>query len=242
MITKGEALGHINSIQCDITAPLEMKAMDIELRNLSILVGHNGSGKSLILKLNWAFGTIASIFVLNPEAMTFIDQQNTAQFILNHTFESQNFHGTIGATFEKAQIKITLDNGTVTDLEFTAESNVTEATPPMFMSTTLRTFAQIDQYLKVEALVKTQEGMLELYRLYDIAFMERLKGRLSGGLKVSEDVKKSLKDKFELRIDLDTVSIEDKSVVYTDSTGKSGHLSHLSNGEQSLINMCLANS
>lgn len=109
------------------------------------------------------------------------------------------------------------------------------------MEETLRTFSQIDQYLKVESMVKTVEGMLELYKLYDVAFMTRMKQKLEGGLKVSEEIKDTLKNNFELNVDLETIAIENNSVVYTDSKGKTSSLAMLSNGEQSLINMVLAN-
>lgn len=240
METKGEDLGHIKNVQCDITSPMTAK-WDIALRELNILTGLNGSGKSLILKLNWVFGTIASTLVLNKEAMLTSEIEQMAQFVLDKTFDSQDFHGTIGATFEKASIKIVLDKGQVTSLEYVTDCLIDKASPPVFMSTTLRTFSQIDQYLKVEAMVKTMEGMLELYKLYDVAFIARMKQRLEGGLKVSEEVKDTLKNNFDLKIDLETIGIENNSVVYTDSKGKISNLAMLSNGEQSLINMVLAN-
>lgn len=235
-----ENLGHIKNIQCDITAPLAAK-WDIALKELNLLIGLNGSGKSLILKLNWAIGTIVSTLILNKKAMLTSEMEQMVQFVLDKTFESQNFHGTIGATFEKASCKIVLDNGSVVSFEYTPQCTIDNASPPIFMSTTLRTYTQIDQYLRVEAIVKTQKDMLELYRLYDFVFIERLKQRLEGGLKISEEVKDSLKNKFGVEADLQMIRIENNIVVFIDSKGKTKSLATLSNGEQSLINMLVIN-
>lgn len=239
--TKGENLGNINSVQVHLTAPLAVN-YDVELRQLNLLVGMNGSGKSLILKLNWAFGTIMAGLVLSKEARTLPEIQDIAQYILDKTFEDQNFTGTLGAKFDKAHFTVTVDAGQITNLEYEVDSAIDDASAPVFMSTTLRTFAQMNQYLKTESLVKAPEDMLEMYRLYDVAFMERFKMKCDGGLKVSEEVKKTLKENFEIKVDVETISIENKSVVYTDSLGKTSSLAMLSNGEQSLINMVICNS
>jgi len=231
---KNEVLGHLQNLKMDIDKPIQMK-FEIEYKNLNLLTGLNGSGKSLIMKLGWSFETILSILITNPPSAN-----EAAQYILDKTFENQDFNGNIEATFKKGTLKLCMDNGKVSRAEFFIDPAVKVISPSIYMSTNTRTFIQINQFLKVEKLIKTEEELLSLYRLYDVIFVNVMKGKLKNGLKATQQFKESMSKNFDMKYDFDTFAIENDSVIFIDTNGKKTELSTLSAGEQSLINMNLA--
>lgn len=231
---KEEELGHMQNIKFDIDKPMPLK-FDIEFKTLTLFTGVNGAGKSLIMKLKWVFETIMSILVHNPPSAT-----ETVQYIMDKTFENQDFNGEIEAFFPKGSLKVSFDNGKVKHAEYFIDPAVKIITPSLYMSTNTRTFTQINQYLKVEKLIKNEEEILGLYRLYDVVFVNSMKKKLENGLKATKDFKDTMSSEFNMKYDFDTFAIENESVVFIDKNGKRINLSTLSAGEQSLINMNLA--
>jgi hypothetical protein len=82
--------------------------------------------------------------------------------------------------------------------------------------------------------------MLELYRLYDVGYVEKLKSRLSGaGIAIPGSVENALAafglDKYKWR----RVRIDGTSVYAVDEAGKERDLATLSDGEQAMFNMLL---
>lgn len=234
-------LGNLGKLRIDIDQPMEMN-FDTEFNKIVLLVGMNGSGKSMMLKLHWALGTIMAYVLGAKKAGVTVDTKAVTQYIMDGTFSDQNFNGLIVAYFEKGTLEIRIENGKVTQAGYELSAGVEEAATPVFMSGTLRKFSEIDQYLKTEKIV-TREKMPEMYRLYDIVFVERLKSMLAGGYKAPETFKKSMLSFDGMdRYDFDTFSIENETVYFADKEGKKRALSSLSAGEQSLVNMILANS
>lgn len=226
-------LGNIDNLRFKIDQPMTLD-FDIEYRSLNLMTGLNGSGKSLMNKACWAFGTIMSILHANPPSIN-----EAAQYVMDKTFEQQNFNGEMEAKYPNGNLKMVLCNGKVTSVEYYVDPKVKVCTPPLYMSTNIRTFQQIDQYLKVEKMLSNKEDLLNLYRLYDVVFVELLKNKLSSGLKANDEFKKAILEQFKLTYDFDTFAIENDSVVFIDKDGKRTNLSTLSAGEQSLVNMTL---
>jgi len=231
---KEEHLGQLKNLKLNIDKPMTLN-FDMEYNKLTLLTGLNGSGKSLIMKLNWAFETIMSILIHNPPSA-----DETVQYIMDSTFEQQDFNGEIEAFFPKGSLKAQFDNGKVKRVEYFVDPAVKIITPSLYMSTNTRTFTQINQFLKVEKLIKTEEEILSMYRLYDVVFVNVLKQKLGNGLKPTKNFKDSMANEFSMKYDFDTFAIENESVVFIDKDGKRTDLSTLSAGEQSLINMNLA--
>jgi hypothetical protein len=229
-----KSLGQIKNMRFDIDKPMALK-FDIEYNKLTLFTGLNGTGKSLIMKLNWVFGTVMSLLIHHPPSAN-----ETAQYIMDKTFEDQNFNGEMEAFYPNGSLKMFMENGKVMRVEYFIDPCVKVITPSLYMSTNTRTFTQINQYLKVEKHLPTKEEISNIYRLYDIVYIETLKMKLENGLKATQAFKDSMSNDFSMKYDFDTFALENEAVIFIDKDGNKRDLSTLSAGEQSLINMSLA--
>lgn len=163
-----EASARWEKLRLDITTPIKMQ-QEVELGQLSVFVGANSSGKSLILKIIYAMGAISAAAEHCMPGMP--------QFVFDNTFTEQNFNGTLKAISGVGSVAVTLDNGKVTD----SVVDMRRGLPVVFTSTDMRTFDAMTLYLRTrkaasdlaqesqEAFLKT---LLESYRLYDVTYME----------------------------------------------------------------------
>lgn len=224
---------------------------DIELRNLNLLTGLNGVGKSFILKLNFALtsflasvhGISQSPLVSHPRAY-----EEAMQYLLDGTYEDQRFTGEFTAEGDNARVKVILEDGQVMKVDhFVAPG--TNVGAPLFMSTTARTFQQIRAYLKFRKLMGVTDvskpdqmpKMLEGYRLYDILYIEKLlvfiKNITPAQLMVIENQLKAFDQEFN--ISQLTVTADESDILYTDDKVSDQSLTRLGNGHQALINMTI---
>ena len=234
-------IGNIRSMTFKLEDP-PLNIDEMELREIMILVGSNGSGKSLVLKFNWALAMITHSTIGARKMGAPITVNETAQFVLDNTFVDQNFTGKVECFFENGTTSVELKDGKVTSAGVDLDPGVNSCPTPIFMSTDLRTFEQIKQFLKMEKMAGgDKEKMLESYRLYDITYIESLKMKLSGGLTLPSAFRDIMKN-YELdKYDFREFFIEDETVKFKNGEGKARDLATLSKGEQSLVNMFLVN-
>lgn len=243
-------LGNIMSMSIDITNPMPFKIDKMDFREICMLVGPNGSGKSLVLKINWCVAMIANYFIIGKVSGTPINYQKEFQFILDNSFDDQNFNGKIEAFFENGTVTAELDNGKVTVIDFSTDEDLTPSKFPAFMSKDTRTFDSFIKYMKTKKLLGntnsflsfTEEQLLKLcdmYKLYDIMFIEfALKGL--DGYTLQEDTKKMLKEDFNISSVIDQIIVntdECEIYCYNKAEGTSTKITKLSAGEQLLLNM-----
>lgn len=237
-------IGHVRNM----TIKLEEPAFDIEkmdFKSISILVGPNGSGKSLVLKLNWMVNAIAmTITAARREGVPF-DSKQLAQFTVSNTFVDCNFTGIVGAEWENGLLELILQDGKVEEVIMMIDDDVV-VPPPTFMSTDMRTFDQINKYLKLRKMFGgSQQKLLEVYRLYDVMYVESLIPRMKKGIRVGKQLKATF-EHFEpmgdYRFRSFHITDDEEDMVYaTYKDDEVRSLSILSKGEQSLINMFIAN-
>lgn len=242
MKEESKSLGHIKNLAINIDAPLKMEIPSMDFQSMVIMIGQNGSGKSLVLKLNWALATIIST-VINAKGMGIpMDTTMIAQHVMDNTFVDQDFNGEIIANFENGIIELVIEKGKVVRAGCENHPLVKNAPTPIFMSTDMRTFDQIKTYLKMQKMLESDEKMLEMYRLYDIVYVKILEQKLKGGWNCTDAFKKSITgfDGME-KYTYDSFYIEDDDVKLLDENGEVRSLTTFSKGEQSLINMILAN-
>lgn len=243
MAEETKDLGHLKSIAINIDKPIKMEIPDMEFRSLMIIVGENGSGKSLVLKINWAVATIIST-VVNAKVMGVpVDSTTIAQHIMDNTFTDQNFNGEIIANFDNGIIELVINEGKVERAGIETHPLVKQVSTPIFMSTDMRTFDQIKTYFKMQGILGSDEKMLEMYRLYDIVYVKMLEQKLKGGWNCTDAFKSSINGFAGMeKYTYDSFHIEDGDVKLMNEDGEVRSMTTFSKGEQSLINMILANS
>jgi hypothetical protein len=232
-------LGHLKHMTLKIDLPIPMD-FDMDYNKLVLLVGTNGSGKSLVLKLSWLFNTVMSLG-LGQKLMAHVKTsfEELVQFTFDNTFDNQNFNGMVKGEFENGSLIIGLDHGKVQSLEMQMGDEIEEIPTPIFMSTELRTFDQIKRYLQLEKMSKTQDDILEFYKLYDVTFMETMKRKLQSHYELPQKIKDILPSYDLEKYDIQSIQMTDETLYFTNSKGDQRDLCTLSKGEQSLINMFL---
>lgn len=225
--------GEVKTLKMVIDSPMKMDSMVIHNKRLNILIGNNGSGKTLILKTNWAMSMsmCAAFMPVQGDLIT------GAQYIFDHTFEEQNFNGFVFSEWDRGSLELRFDRGKVT--EATVDKGGADTpTPAIFMSTTMRLFSQVKQYLQLQKALG-DEALLEYYKLYDVVYMALLKTKLANGWEVPKEIQAMMEKSMSFRYKLGTITMDDVSVYNTAPDGTKTDLAHLSNGEQAMLNMMM---
>jgi hypothetical protein len=246
-------IGQIQSMSINITQPLTFKIDKIEFNKLCLIVGQNGAGKTLMLKMNWCFSWIANYFPVSAITNTEIDFKKEFQLVMDKSFDDQNFDGKIEVFFENATIVAEFKNGEVVMLDYNADEGVIPNNLPTFMSKETRTFDTFVKYMKMKKALgikstfstftpEEMKKVSDIYKIYDLIFIERMLESIDCHM-LDKDLKEALKKMFNIKHEIDQIIVD-----YIDcelygvnlSTNKRFKLTTLSAGEQSIINMTLA--
>lgn len=241
--------GHIEKISIDITKPLPMKAFELDLNSVNLLVGANGTGKTFILVLTWLFSSImqaaVGIFINKWPAFNRCINE-FAEKVVKKSIEDSEITGTVKCTYESgAWLEIVFENGQVQKLSVDNFQDIEQPTNVCFMSTNIRTFDSIQQYLKIRKKLSDAgkdieqicEEMSNIYKLYDVIYIERLLANMP--LLIPQDLIENLKNFIK---DFNVSSIEydeDKCNFIAKTTEGNRYLTSYSKGEQSMINMII---
>lgn len=233
--TPKRSLGSIETLSLNLE---EFKMKDeINFNKLTLLVGQNGTGKTLVNIMNWALTTAINIHILTKN-----DLKDTLDYILSKSVNTK-FTGTLRIAFSSnVEMIAELENGNVLKAEV---HNLTDDIIPInikYMSTNMRTFTQINQYIKTKKLltsVANADEVFEIYKFYDIylveSYLQHLSGKKTIPVDCGSDFDKKLEDIKFLRLNEDETEIEygfeENGRLVFKST------SSLSNGEQSMLNM-----
>ena len=240
-------VGSLKGMKYKLTKPFPFKG-ETEHKAFSLYVGPNGSGKTIIMKFTYA---LALITAMRVEGGVSVNLEQCAQFVFNSCFDDMDFNGTIKGNYEKGSTKVYLDNGTVKKVKYIMAPEVTIPTPPVFMSKDIRTFDSIKTYLKIRKKCgimgiptpPEMEELLDFYKLYDINHVESMLHKFKSKVTTSEPFREAMKG-FDLKPQIMEIFYDphDCDFKYVDDKGVELSLTRLSAGEQSLVNMFLANS
>ena len=253
-----ETIGSIASVTLDITSPLEMKAMNLEFNKITLMTGYNGSGKSFLLVHAYIFSEVAVLIKAGLKDKELLDE---AQFVYSKSFSEIDTTGKISCNFsadlisEKVLnvnllwIEMTLDAGKIQDLHHSGFEEVNTISRINYMSGAMRTFEAIKMYLGSKSMLnkaynsdteKVMGDLLDIYRIYDLQHIERLIAKMP--LKTDPRMKEQL-SQFFTNISFDFFDVDPiKNDFYYQTVGSTDkkYLTTLSKGDQSLLNMLMA--
>lgn len=241
-------LGDITKYICKITKPMTMD-IDLELKDLNLILGQNGAGKSLTMVLQWVLSLVAAdVYIMSRAGAPANAVIELAQYALDNCLRDHELDGVIGLEFTSGcSLRVTAVMGQVISVESFGITDLEEQpTAPVFLSAGLRTF---DDQVKYLAMRKQHSGdiekivteMVKVYKLYEVLYMERLIARFPIRHKQMEIVNTMIKGSFdyeieEVRIDLDKPDFLARKVGEIDMKS----LCTYGAGEQSVISMGLA--
>lgn len=152
---------------------------NMEMNDILILVGKNGTGKTFIMICHYV---IQSILVAASQKVP--NLEDLAQIIFELCFDEVNWTGEMKFEDEHNFLEIIFDKGKVTKVNCTIRDEKAIRSP-MYLSKNTRQFPFIVSYLQARKAFATQgkldqqsfEKLSKMYKMYDMTFMESLISR-----------------------------------------------------------------
>lgn len=244
--------GNINHITFDVTEPLQFKELNMDFKQMNIICGTNGTGKTFLLKINWIFATVMNTVAASREANQPVDAKLMLQYFIDKSFKDHNMTGTFDVEFDNdCKLVLDISGGSVFKAEVIIPKDVKSGGQPLFMSTAMRKFEDIVAYMKVKKMLgldkgmpATEEGMeklTELYFIFDIIAVERLfiviDNLEESHYKLLTETLKKFDETFIIK-DM-TVDYKKPDITYCNEEGTDSSVVLLGAGHQSLLNMVL---
>ena len=237
--------GKLNTINIDIDNPVAFKTLSFEMRELNLITGLNGSGKSFLLVTSWVLEYIISNIIAMKIIKQPLDIIKICQYVIQNSLNCNKTTGSIEGIFDNCFIKIILDKGIVISCDFDLDK-IDEIKVAHYISANMRTFTIMDIYgksrnnlIKSIGHLKAIDEMVKHYRLYEVFFMENLLGKLP--MVITVPSKEHLKS-FDFPDELDMLGFDEDGFYVT--LLKDDEKKYISKqygaGHQSLINMILA--
>lgn len=246
------ALGQIKSLDIDITSPLKLTVKGMSPQRLTILVGANGTGKTLLMINSWCLAMAANTAILKRVKRSSKPLMEVVQQIYDRSFADQNFDGTVSALFESGfKISVAFAQGKVQGVSLGGVQENIAPLNAIYMSSNMRTFDAIGSYLKVrkhvlsdllrgstmqEAYESFLDTMNRDYKLYDVMYTECLIQRVPAEVtKVMQTLSDMMGEKLPYK--QFNVDLERGDFFLTDVEGGVKYLTTFGKGHQAAFNM-----
>jgi predicted ATPase len=181
-------------IDIKIFSPIDFEAKNMKLKDLTILVGKNGTGKSLINKLIWLVSIIRNYYIMNKKNKI-TNWEEEINYIINDTIDNltciyeENAKENVFEIFGyKTYIEIENSNLKKIDIE-TIDVNIDELlVNPIYASantrnlTILKLYKNLKQNLLGKNSIDSFDEMKILnkagFKIYDIMYMEQILNKM----------------------------------------------------------------
>lgn len=241
-------LGNISYVKYELTNPnfsIEVK----DMQNISILVGVNGTGKTLHLVMIWCINTLVDA----KYRYTFKTEdayKKMCEQIFKYAFVDLKLEGSITAKYKEGlEFNIAFIEGVVTNVTITKEDGVIVNTMTQFLSKQTRVFTDINRYYSIKSAICPEdikfssffkpsdelEALNRMYRVYDILFMERFRQVFMSKQKVDQGLLDILDTKDTK--ELEYIEYQVNKLVGIKKDGSQLNLETLGAGEQSMLVM-----
>lgn len=243
----------IQSLSLKLTGSISFDIESIDINQVSLFVGANGTGKTMIMVLMYVMCEIAKVRQ-SPSPMLAELVNDYSNFITDACISDFNSTGVIRCNFtEDKFIEVTYDSGKVTNVECDIDSKEYVTPYVSFSSKNLRTFDSIKVYLSMRKMANTSfpgrkaknpqlfiAQMLGAYKLYDVMYVEE----------VIENCPIELTEKHKTVLSEFSIDSTSKRFIFDEDKcdfffefedGSLKALTTYSAGEQSIINMFVAN-
>lgn len=242
------SVGNILGMDIELSKPFPMYFIDFKVNKMTMMTGMNGTGKSVIMKINWIMSTIANYCCYKQDHQDKIDLENEINFLFEHTFSDNNFTGDITTRFENLDMKLELNEGKYVSFSFTTSKLLSPSNLSFYLSSETRLLSDHVKYMKMRKALgvisplgaidnKGFDTMLKVYKIYDVLFMEYYLRDLNG-YKITEEEQASM-DKMESNnLKYATIEVDQDACTIKNVDGEeSKDLTILSAGQQAIFVM-----
>ena len=140
--------------------------------------------------MTWALATIMT-FKVNRSKSSDEEMLQVAKYVWYNTFENNNFNGLVGAIHPGGKISLGFKNGKLESMNIDVAKSIVNASTPLFLSVTMRTFDEIERFFKLQDKIGI-DSMPEYYRIYDSVYAHKMKQSFETGIIVEDKIKDSL--------------------------------------------------
>lgn len=241
-------LGNISYVKYELKNP-NFNVEVNDMRDVNILVGANGSGKTLHLVMIWCINTLVDAryrYKFKSEDAF----KQMCQNIFKYAFVDLKIDGNINAKYKEGlEFNIAFTEGEVTKVTINKDNNVIVNTQTQFMSKQTRVFTDINRYYSIKNAICPEdikfskfynpsdqlEALNKMYRVYDILFMERFREVFM----IKQKVEQSLLDILDTpgTKNLEYIEYQVDKLVGIAKDGSHINLETLGAGEQSMLVM-----
>ena len=240
----------LQNIKCEVKELFGGSTIDLSMKEIMILIGQNGTGKTLILILAWigTYLTSAKITMTGVGSITTPDSDKIlVDFVCKNSFSNYNFNGKVTFNFEDdITTTIIFKEGACESITYSNITEKSKITNIIYMSTSMRLYKEQVRYLKLRKKLngissvlspEALSGILEDYPLYDTHTVELMLNKLP--LEFSSEIGKALVDSYQFKetpvrftVDLDACKY---TLHYSDETTQD--VLTFGNGHQAILNM-----
>lgn len=237
-----KTLGHVKNAEFSLEEPINVKIGSMNFNSLTLLVGTNGTGKTLLNKVIYFATFYAALeFALKDnvahlkEHVSELEKYNP-QFLFDHIFEDpKEFTGNITVHFENGSFYCNVKEGIISNARLEYDSYVNASSFPRYLSSTARLFTNVETILKAFKIDNDQ--VLEEYKLYDVMHAKYLEKYALLTSNFSDNLIKTFKESYEFDCVKLTYDEASHKFYYTDSKGVTRKVTSLGAGHQAIINM-----
>lgn len=223
----------------------------IELNKLTIFIGTNGSGKSMIMKLTWLCNFIMFSRLAakdSPAEKEYVETDYFMEMCFSKTFRNaEDLDCKVKAQFECGSVlSFHYKNGDLVQYDINLQEGVDDGIKPIYLSSTTRLLTSIEDYISfkkdLNEYVKDEEKiakkLLEKYILPDLTYLEFRSHQLQNGITIPSELGDRLVKDYEFDYKPLLVYLEDDKIHLRSDKGIK-KLNSIGSGHQALLTMLL---
>ncbi len=234
-----------DQIEMKLEKPIKIN-VQITLQALTLMAGKNGVGKSFTNKVMWATNFFQAMMIQKAitkgEVIQGATDTEVLQKVFDGTFDDQDFHGSIGLTGKGQELRFDINQGKIMNLRCNFE--MTPVGMPTYLSSSVRSFTAIEQYLTIRNLMKVKVTSLEsalsldTFKLYDVFAYETLINKLPGFSKAIQRPE-AVTLLEEAEIDVTKIESTNDGIYAFAKDGTKHKATNLGAGEQAILVLLL---
>jgi len=244
----------LTEIKMDFKEPMKFNSI-IDIKQLVLLTGQNGSGKTFIFKMAWITSLLSNT-IHSLSKMTnvsyddvYLNYKHMLQTYFHNTFnDPQKITGTCALygvdeqSGDKYNVSLSIALGKIVDMSY---ENLEYVQVIQFLPKSVRQFNDILQYITIKKSISNENDIFNIYKLDELASLEQFTHILQGdGITLSESTQKKLHDmqihnshdyKDEEEIFVKKIFLKDDKIYMKYTDGIEYDCSSLSSGIQSVL-------
>lgn len=240
--TKGT--GQIKNVEFNSEKPKLNVNMD--LNNLTILCGENGTGKSFVLVMQYIANSFLMAYFSGHN--TGIENTEFLQHLIDYSLDMEDLTGTFKFEYEHCTLTFVTEEGEVRDVKVTQDEDINlVGTPIIYLSSAGRLFQPFKSYMILKETYQNSnmspnesfEALAQLYKHYDLTFYELVLHNLDRPYILDDNTQQILKEHYDLPDTIVSLEKVGSDIIITRESGEKHSVSKLGSGHQAIVTMMI---